>query len=83
MIKLLKRYLFRTAPEAVIEDQLYEARRLALDHRAGAEHHAALADMYDLRVKRLERAARQQKSEVVFTKVGEWPSLDQAAGSAS
>ncbi|NDZ11523.1 hypothetical protein C7T35_01245 [Variovorax sp. WS11] len=42
------------SPEKVVAQQLYEARRLALEHRAAAEHHAALADMYDGRVERLE-----------------------------
>ena len=43
-----------TSPEKVVAQQLFEARRLALEHRAAAEHHAALADMYDSRVERLE-----------------------------
>lgn len=43
-----------TSPEKVVAQQLYEARRLALEHRAAAEHHAALADMYDGRVDRLQ-----------------------------
>ena len=43
-----------TSPEKVVATQLFEARRLALEHRAAAEHHAALAAMYEGRVERLE-----------------------------
>lgn len=35
--------------------QLAEARIAALEHRASAEHHAALADMYTVRAKRLAK----------------------------
>lgn len=42
-----------TKPEKVLTDQLYEARRLFLEHAASAEHHKALADMYEKRVERL------------------------------
>lgn len=38
-----------------VAGQIEEARRAALEHRAAAEHHAALADMYEHRVDRLQR----------------------------
>lgn len=41
--------------DAVRADQLEEAERLALEHEAAAEHHAALATMYQARVRRLCR----------------------------
>lgn len=44
----------RTAVEKVMQDQLYEARRHAVEHEASAEHHAALAKMYRERAQRLE-----------------------------
>lgn len=37
----------------VAERQLYDAQRLALAHRAHAEEHAAMADMYERRMVRL------------------------------
>lgn len=37
----------------IIDEQLYEARRLALEHEAAAEHHDALAMMYRARIDRL------------------------------
>ena len=37
----------------VARSQLNEAEHLALVHRAGAEHHACLADMYETRAARL------------------------------
>lgn len=42
-----------TNPEKIASQQLYEAKRLLLDHRAAAEHHDALARMYEARIARL------------------------------
>lgn len=39
----------------VRRDQLIEAERLAVEHRASAEHHQALASMYAQRAERLTR----------------------------
>jgi hypothetical protein len=36
--------------------QLYEAKRMGLEHAAAAEHHAALTLMYEARVARLQQA---------------------------
>lgn len=50
-----------TSPSKVAEQQLYEAKRLVLEHAAAAEHHAALAEMYKARIDRLQtEAARAQ-----------------------
>jgi len=39
----------------VAKTQLQDAQRLALEHAAAAEHHLALARMYEARVARLNR----------------------------
>lgn len=46
-----------THPDKVRAEQLYEAKRLKLEHAAAAEHHKALADMYSARIARLEAEA--------------------------
>ena len=47
--------LFPTVnPNKIRQQQLYEAQRLVLEHRAAAEHHKALAEMYAGRISRLE-----------------------------
>jgi hypothetical protein len=52
--------LFKRTPiDTLIEDSLYEARRLALEHSKSAEYYAAQARLYRERVARLE-AERQQ-----------------------
>lgn len=38
----------------IAAEQLRQARIFALEHRAAYEQHKALADMYDLRVRRLD-----------------------------
>lgn len=46
-------------PEGVLKvasEQLAQARVQAIKHRAAAEEHAALADMYEVRQQRLEAA---------------------------
>jgi len=48
-----------TNPEKVREQQLYEAKRLQLEHAAAAEHHKALADMYAARIERLQAATAE------------------------
>jgi hypothetical protein len=50
-----------TAPLKIIAQQRYEAERLKLEHAAAAEHHAALAAMYEARINRLDSI--QQKEE--------------------
>jgi len=48
--------MFNRMPLAkLVEEQLYDAQRQLLDHAAAAEHHLALADMYQNRVQRLQR----------------------------
>jgi hypothetical protein len=42
-----------TKPEKVMEHQLYEARRLLLEHEAAAEYHKAMAEMCRGRIERL------------------------------
>ena len=54
--------LFRApSAEEIHTDQLEDARRLALEHEAAAEHHDALATMYRGRIQRLEAASRDAK----------------------
>lgn len=43
-----------TNPEKVAAQQLYEARRLWLEHQAAAEYHQAMAEMCAKRVLRLK-----------------------------
>lgn len=50
-------FLSPIKPEKVLADQLYEARRLFLEHAAAAEHHKALAEMYEARISRLAALA--------------------------
>lgn len=55
--------LFRTPTTAELsKSQRKDAEPLALEHRAAAEHHAALANMYHARAVRLaSTAARTEK----------------------
>ena len=47
--------LFNPTPVAKIAaEMLYDAERLALEHREAAAHHKALADMYAARAERLK-----------------------------
>ncbi len=39
--------------DALVDEQLYEARRKLLEYEAAAEHHAAMTEMYRRRVERL------------------------------
>lgn len=43
----------RITPATLTQQQLQEARLNALAHRAAAEHHLALAEMYEKRAQRL------------------------------
>lgn len=52
---MLKTIFRRIRPQDVIETQIYEAEIAALEHAAAAEHHAALASMYRVRIERLKR----------------------------
>lgn len=44
--------------------QLYEAKRMGLEHAAAAEHHAALTRMYEERVARLQQAIEEDRASV-------------------
>lgn len=55
MPKFLKALFTREAVQKIITDQLYEARRLAVEHEGHAEHHEALARMYRARIERLQK----------------------------
>lgn len=47
--------IFRpTDPAKIIKDDLYEAKRLLLEHQKAAEYHAAMAGMLKLRIGRLQ-----------------------------
>jgi hypothetical protein len=46
----------RTTDERIAANLLYEAKCAAIEHRAAAEHHDALARMYETRIKRLSPA---------------------------
>lgn len=52
-----------TKPEKIVEHQLYEARRLKLEHQAAAEHHQALAQMYGAREVRLNQVKAQEQKQ--------------------
>lgn len=43
------------SPQAIASQQRIEAERLKLEHAAAAEHHGALARMYEERIARLRR----------------------------
>lgn len=45
-----------TNPEKIASQQLYEARRMLLEHRAAAEYHDTMARMYEMRIARLSAA---------------------------
>lgn len=54
-------HLFRRpSHRQYVEEQIEEARRASLEHRAAAEHHSALADMYEHRVDRLQRVIEDE-----------------------
>lgn len=42
-------------PEKIVAHQLYEAKRLLLEHQAAAEYHGAMVAMYGQRVNRLAK----------------------------
>lgn len=44
-----------TNPDKIVQQQLYEARRLRLEHQAHAEYHAAMAEMLKAREERLTK----------------------------
>lgn len=48
-----------TSPSKIVQQQLYEAQRLHLEHEAAAEHHKALSDMFKARVARLSAPAAE------------------------
>ena len=54
MMKFLKSLFQPVGASKVLQNQLFDARRLQLEHEAAAEHHQALAAMYRSRVERLE-----------------------------
>lgn len=45
-------------PQELIRQQMEEAMRLELEHRAAAEAHQALADMYKARIERLLKISK-------------------------
>lgn len=53
-MKFIKSLFQPVGADKVREQQLFEARRLMLEHEAAAEHHEALAIMYRTRVERLQ-----------------------------
>lgn len=60
-MKFLKSIFKRTTVEAIQADHLHEARCMAERHRAAAEHHQALADMYAGRAQRIAPAMNTQQ----------------------
>lgn len=48
-------------PDNIRKTQLEEAQRMALDHKASAEYHAAMAEMYARRIERLQSEIDQDK----------------------
>ncbi len=53
---LLARLIHPLNDETISKRLLAEAKRLAVEHEASREHHAALAKMYRARVARLSRS---------------------------
>jgi len=51
---MLKEWFKKEPVALVVQDMIYEAERLALQHHAAGEHHLALATMYKARVARLK-----------------------------
>lgn len=51
-----------TNPDKIASQQLYEARRLLLEHRAAAEYHDTMARMYEQRIARLQ-ATQPEKAK--------------------
>lgn len=47
--------LRRQPPAHILDEQEYEAQRELISHRASAEHHKALADMYEKRIARVRK----------------------------
>lgn len=41
-------------PKKIVQELLYEAQREAIQHTAAAEHHQALATMFNNRIARLQ-----------------------------
>jgi len=56
---MLKKWFKKEPVACVVQDMLYEAERLALQHHAAGEHHLALANMYKTRVARLKAQMTQ------------------------
>ena len=50
----LRQLFRRIEPAEVVEEQLHDAKLRQLEHRAAAEHHQALAEMYGQRITRLQ-----------------------------
>lgn len=61
---MLKKWFKKEPVACVVQDMLYEAERMALQHHAAGEHHLALANMYKARVARLKaQMAQSQEGE--------------------
>lgn len=59
-MRILAKMIFKRPPiQRLIEDSLYEARRLALENASYAEYYTAQASLYRDRVVRLEVALRE------------------------
>lgn len=63
-MNLIPKAFRRVSVDHVLAEQLYEADRLAAEHIASAEHHAALAGMYAGRAERIRRQQAQQPTEL-------------------
>ena len=65
-MKFLSKLFTTPTAREIAQGQLEDAERLALEHRAAAEHHHALAAMYQQRAVRLAAQLNsQQTSKVV------------------
>lgn len=80
MLKTFKKWFFKTKVETILENQLKDAQRLALEQEALAEHrtanavalyqteiaasshHRAFAEMYKMRVRRLESQIKEHQA---------------------
>lgn len=66
---MLKEWFKKEPVALVVQDMIYEAERLALQHHAAGEHHLALATMYKARVARLKAQIPQPPADLSMDEI--------------
>lgn len=56
-----------TDPAKIVKKDLYEARRLLLEHQKAAEYHTAMTGMLKVRIVRLEAQAAEASPQPTAT----------------